>query len=215
MITRITGRLTRVLDDEARVEVGGLEYQVLVAEFVRRNLQMRTGQEVTLHTSHFFEGNPMQGRVVPRLIGFLSEVELDFFDLFCTVDKIGVRKALKALVRPVREIANAIQRQDSKWLTTLPGVGAATAEHIVTTLKRKVTRYALGSETAEAGAAANGEVAPAAVVVSGDAVEDAYQALLSLGLSPVEARNRLDRVLTPGRTFNSVQEVLTEIYKHP
>src|SRR5262245_59676438 len=215
MITKITGLLTRVLDEEARVEVGGIEYQVLVAEFVRRNLQMRTGQEVSLHTSHFFEGNPMQGRVVPRLIGFLSEVELDFFDLFCTVDKIGVRKALKALVPPVREIANAIQRQDSKWLTTLPGVGAATAEHIVTTLKRKVTRYALGSETAEAGAAANGEVAPAAVVVSGNAVEDAYQALLSLGLSPVEARNRLDRVLTPGRTFNSVQEVLTEIYKHP
>ena len=216
MITRITGLLSRVLDEEVRVQVGGIEYQVLVAEFVRRNLQTRTGQEVTLHTSHFFEGNPMQGRVVPRLIGFLSEVELDFFDLFCTVDKIGVRKALKALVRPVREIANAIHRQDSKWLTSLPGVGAATAEHIVTTLKRKVARYALGSETAEAGAAGtNGEVAPAAVVVSGDAVEDAYQALLSLGLNPVEARNRLDRVLTDGRTFGSAQEILAEIYKRP
>lgn len=215
MITRITGLLSRVLDEEVRVQVGGIEYQVLVPEFVRRNLQMRTGQEVTLHTSHFFEGNPMQGRVVPRLIGFLSEVELDFFDLFCTVDKIGVRKALKALVRPVREIANAIHRQDSKWLTSLPGVGAATAEHIVTTLKRKVTRFALGSETAEAGAAgANGEVAPA-VVVSGSAVEDAYQALLSLGLNPVEARNKLDRALTDGRTFGSAQEILAEIYKRP
>src|SRR5262249_43933182 len=67
MITKITGLLNRVLDEEARVQVGGIEYQVLVAEFVRRNLQTRTGQEVTLHTSHFFEGNPMQGRVVPRL----------------------------------------------------------------------------------------------------------------------------------------------------
>ena len=215
MITRITGLLSRVLDEEVRVQVGGMEYQVLVAEFVRRNLQTRSGQEITLHTSHFFEGNPMQGRVVPRLIGFLSEVELEFFDLFCTVDKIGVRKALKALVRPVREIANAIHRQDSKWLTSLPGVGAATAEHIVTTLKRKVTRYALGSETAEPGATgANGEVTPA-VVVSGSAVEDAYQALLSLGLNPVEARNRLDRVLTGGRTFGSAQEILAEIYKRP
>jgi len=214
MITKITGLLNRVLDEEARVQVGGIEYQVLVAEFVRRNLQTRTGQEVTLHTSHFFEGNPMQGRVVPRLIGFLSEVELDFFDRFCTVDKIGVRKALKALVRPVREIANAIHRQDSKWLTSLPGVGAATAEHIVTTLKRKVTRYALGSETAEPGAGTNGEVSPA-VVVSGSAVEDAYQALLSLGLNPAEARNRLDSVLTGGRTFNTAQEILAEIYKRP
>src|SRR5438309_3140240 len=137
MITKISGHLNRVLDEEVRLQVGPLEYQVLVPEFVRRQVQTRIGQELTLHTSEYLDGNPMQGRVVPRLIGFLSEAELEFFDLFCTVDKVGVRKALKALMRPVREIANAIHRQDSKWLTSLPGVGAATAEHIVTTLKRK------------------------------------------------------------------------------
>jgi Holliday junction DNA helicase RuvA len=211
MITRISGTLNRVLDDEVRVQVGGLEYQVLVPEFVRRNLQTRTGQEVTLHTSHFFEGNPMQGRVVPRLIGFLSDFEMDFFDLFCTVDKVGTRKALKALVRPVKEIANAIQRQDAKWLTTLPGVGAATAEQIVATLKRKVTKYALSAQPSEP--AADGSPAPApSVVVDGNVIEDAYQALMTLGHSPVEARNRLDRVLTGGRTFASVEDVLKEIY---
>jgi Holliday junction DNA helicase RuvA len=214
MITRITGTLNRVLDEEVRLQVGGLEYQVLVPEFVRRNLQTRLGQEVTLHTSHFFEGNPMQGRVVPRLIGFTSEHEMDFFDLFCTVDKVGTRKALKALVRPIKEIANAISRQDSKWLTTLPGVGAATAEQIVTTLKRKVTRYALGTQPDDNGKPADGDVQPAAVV-SGGVVEDAYQALMALGHSPLEARNRLDRVLTGGRTFNSVEEILKEIYSKP
>src|SRR5215471_6925262 len=151
MITRITGILNRVLDEEVRLQVGALEYQVLVPEFVRRQVQGCVGQELTLHTSEYLDGNPMQGRVVPRLIGFLSEAEMEFFDLFCTVDKVGTRKALKALVRPIREIANAIQRQDSKWLTTLPGVGAATADQIVSTLKRKVTRYALGSEAAEDG----------------------------------------------------------------
>src|SRR2546421_12104495 len=137
MITRISGVLNRVLDEEARLQVGCMEYQVLVPEFVRRNLQGRLGQEVTLNTIHFFEGNPMQGRVVPRLVGFLSETEQEFFDLFCTVDKVGTRKALKALVRPIREIANAIQRQDPKGLTTLPGVGTATAEQIVATLRRQ------------------------------------------------------------------------------
>jgi holliday junction DNA helicase RuvA len=225
MITRITGTLNRVLDDEARIQVGGLEYQVLVPEFVRRQLQMQPGHEVTLFTSHFFEGNPMQGRVVPRLIGFLSETELEFFDLFCTVDKVGIRKALKALVRPVRDIANAIQRQDSKYLTTLPGVGAATAEQIVTALKRKVTRYALGAETVEQSTAVGengkgkgkekGTPAPTAVVVAGNVIEEAYQALMAVGLNPVEARNRLDSVLTGGRAFTSVQEIITEIYKRP
>src|SRR6516164_4738020 len=143
MITKITGVLNRVLDEEVRLQVGPLEYQVLVPEFVRRQVQTRLGQEVTFHTSQYLDGNPRQGRVVPRLIGFQTEAELEFFELFCTVDKVGTRKAIKALMRPIRDIADAIQRQDAKWLTTLPGVGAATAEQIVATLRRKVTKFAL------------------------------------------------------------------------
>src|SRR5438876_11498237 len=143
MITKITGALTRVLDEEVRLAAGALEYAVLVPEFVRRQLQTRLGDEVGLHTSHFLEGNQMSSRYVPRLIGFLTEAELEFFELFCTVDKVGVRKALKALVRPVREMADAIQRQDAKWLTTLPGVGPSTADQIIATLRKKVTKFAL------------------------------------------------------------------------
>jgi Holliday junction DNA helicase RuvA len=211
MITKITGVLNRVLDEEVRIQVGGLEYQVLVAEYVRRKIQGQVGQEVTLHTCHYFDGNPMQGRVVPRLLGFITEAELDFFDLFCTVDKVGARKALKAMVRPVREIADAIQRQDAKWLTTLPGVGAATAEQIIATLRRKVTRFALmpapdGAPAAKAAAARPGGV-------DGDVIEDAYQALMSVGHSPVEARNRLDQVLASGKSYKAVEDVLMEIYK--
>jgi Holliday junction DNA helicase RuvA len=208
MITRITGLLNRVLDEELRLQVGPLEYQVLVPEFVRRQLQSRVGQEVTLHTSDYLDGNPMQGRVVPRLIGFLSEAELDFFDLFCTVDKVGTKKAMKALIRPIREIADAIQRQDSRWLTTLPGIGAATAEQVVATLRRKVTKYALMPERNEA----DGAAAQAAAVVDGNVLEDAYQALLSVGHTPLDARDRLDKALAGGKRYKSVDELLLAIY---
>src|SRR2546426_7373642 len=173
MITRITGLLNRVLEEEIRMQVGPLEYQVLVPEFVRRPLQTRAGHEVTLYTSQYHDGNPMQGRVVPRLIGFITETELEFFELFCTVDKVGVRKAIKALIRPIREIADAVQRQDAKWLTTLPGIGPATAEQIVATLRRKITKFALmpagtpGSETAAAASSVDGKI-----------LDEAYQALM-------------------------------------
>jgi Holliday junction DNA helicase RuvA len=213
MITKITGLLSRVLEEEVRLQVGPLEYQVLVPEFVRRQVQGRIGQELTFHTSHYLDGNPMQGRVVPRLIGFPSEAELDFFDLFCTVDKVGTRKALKALVRPIKEIADAIQRQDAKWLTTLPGVGAATAEQIVATLRRKVTKFALMTPAPSLDGAVSPTTAPP-TVIDGNVLEDSYQALISVGLSPIDARNRLDAVLATGRAFKSVEEVLTEIYKH-
>jgi Holliday junction DNA helicase RuvA len=209
MITRIAGLLNRVLDEEIRLQVGPLEYQVLVPEFVRRQVQGRVGEDIVLHTSEYFDGNPMQGKVVPRLIGFISEAELEFFELFCTVDKVGVRKAIKALGRPVREIADAIQRQDAKWLTTLPGIGPATAEQIVATLRRKVTKFALMAPTRE-----QGDESAAASATDGNLAEDAYQALLSVGHGPGEARDLLDRVLGKGRAFKSADEILLEIYKH-
>jgi Holliday junction DNA helicase RuvA len=212
MITRISGLLNRVLDEEVRLQVGAFEYQVLVPEFVRRSVQTRLGKELTFHTSHYFDGNPMQGKVVPRLIGFLSEAELEFFELFCTVDKIGTRKALKALVRPVKEVADAIQRQDAKWLTTLPGVGGPTAEKIIATLRRKVTRFALApaAKTTETGEVVVEDVP--SVVIDGNVLEDAYQALVSIGHSPQEARIRLDKVMAGGKTYTAVEDVLMEIY---
>jgi Holliday junction DNA helicase RuvA len=206
MITQISGSIRRVLDDEVRLAVGAFEYQVLVPEFIRRQLQMRIGQEVSLHTSEYIDGNPMQGRMVPRLIGFLHEAEQEFFELVCSVDKVGTRKAIKALVRPVREIADAIQRQDAKWLTTLPGIGPATAEQMIATLRRKVTKFALMPAPGPAAAAAAG-------ATDSNVVEDAYQALLGVGHNPSEARNRLDRVLTGGRSFQSVEDILLEVYK--
>jgi Holliday junction DNA helicase RuvA len=209
MITKITGYLSQVLDEEVRLQAGAFEYQVLVPDFVRRALQGRIGHEVTLHTSHFLDGNPMQGRVVPRLLGFTTESELEFFELFCTVDKVGTRKAIKALVRPIKEIANAIQRQDSKWLTTLPGVGAATADQIIATLRRKVTRFAMAVEPQ----AEETETPAAGTVIDGHLFEDAYQALMALGLSPVEARQRLDRALTGGHTFTAVEEIIEAVFK--
>jgi holliday junction DNA helicase RuvA len=210
MITRISGIINRVLGDEVRLQVGSLEYQLLVPDFVRRPLQHRQAQEVTLYTIEYFEGNPMQGRMVPRLIGFLSEAEQDFFELFCTVDKVGVRKALKALIQPIKDIADAIQRQDAKWLTQLPGIGPATAEQIIATLRRKVTRFAL----IPAQASQDGKPAPpAADAAAALLVEDAYQALVSVGHQPQEARNRLHKALGTGRSFSSVEDILLEIYK--
>ncbi len=157
--------------------------------------------------------------------GFNSEAELEFFDLFCTVEKIGAKKALKAMARPVKEIADAISRQDTRWLSTLPGIGATTAEQIVTTLKRKVMKFAAMNAEAEpdspAGEPANGkasrerkrpEGAPASP--DGKLIDDVYQALMSLGHNPLEARNKLDDLLTSGKTFGNLQDALTLIYGH-
>ncbi len=228
MMTKMTGVLVRVVEDEARVAVGPFEYQVLVPEAVRRVIQMRTGNEITFHITEYLEGNSGGNRFVPRRIGFLTEVELDFFDLFCTVEKIGAKKALKAMARPVKEIADAIARQDARWLSTLPGIGATTAEQIVTTLKRKITPFVMAATPADApppdavveapkaggrrkpAAAAAPE--PAAVAFDGQVVDETYQALMGVGYTPVEARARLDQLLQSGQRFTTVQEALALIF---
>jgi Holliday junction DNA helicase RuvA len=116
---------------------------------------------------------------------------------------------MKAMVRPIKEIADAIQRQDNKWLTTLPGIGAATAEQIVATLRRKVTKYALMSAPV-----ADGQATGQECNVDGNVLEDAYQALVSVGHSPQEARDRLDKVLAGGKKYKNVEEILLAIYQH-
>src|SRR5262249_56348426 len=121
------------------------------------------------------------------------------------------RRGMRGMGGGIRETADASRGQDRKGLTTLPGVGAATAEQIIATLRRKVTKYALMTPAAEE--TADGAAPTPATVVDGNVMEDVYQALMSVGHSPQEAGNRLDKVLATGKAFKSVEEVLLEIYK--
>ena len=123
MITKITGKLVGLSDTDASLEVGPFQYQVYVPEFVRRQLQPLVGEPVSLRTIEYLEGSPQTGRLTPRMIGFLNDAEREFFDLVCSVDGVGVKKALRAMVRPVREVAASIEESDVKQLTTLPGIG--------------------------------------------------------------------------------------------
>ena len=206
MITKITGTVNRVLDDDIRLQVGPFEYQVLIPEFVRRQIQTRNGEEITFHIVEYLEANQMSSRMVPRKIGFLHETELEFFDLFCTVDKIGVKKALKAMGRPIKEIADAIQRKDAKWLTTLPGIGKTTADQIVATLNAKVTKFALMPNIGDG-------VPTAASQANAVLFEDAYSALMSVGLTPTEARVKIDLVIASGKECKTVEDVIALVFK--
>jgi Holliday junction DNA helicase RuvA len=202
VITKITGKLLLLGEEALTLGVGPLEYEVLIPEFTRRHLQGLIGQEVSLHTIDYLEGNPMQGRMTPRLVGFLSEAEREFFELFCSVDGVGVKKALRAMVRPVREVAAAIEDQDLKSLSTLPGVGPATAERVVAKLRRKVPKFALMVAR---------ELPPDAEVAA-DVVSETYQALRTLGHSESDSRRLVDAALAKKKKYKNTEELLQAIY---
>ena len=203
LITKITGQLAALKDDVLALRIGAFEHEILIPEFTRRQLQNELNQEISLHTIEYLEGNPMQGRMTPRLVGFLSEAEREFFELFCSVDGVGVRKALRAMVRPVREVAAAIEDQDAKVLSGLPGVGPATAERIIAKLRRKVPKFALmvaREETYEA------QVRP-------DVVSETFEVLRTLGHSESDARRLMDAALSTRKKYKDVQALLQAIYR--
>ena len=203
MITKIKGRLLAVSEDVLTLAVEAFEYQVFIPEFARRQLQPNIGKEISLHTIQYLEGNPMQGRLTPRLIGFLNEAEREFFELFCSVDGGGVKKALRAMVRPVRDVATAIEEQDTKSLSGLPGIGPATAERIVAKLRRKVPKFALLALHDE----------PRAADVELDVVTEGFEVLRSLGHTEKDSRRLLDAAMAKKKKYKDVQALLQAVYE--
>jgi Holliday junction DNA helicase RuvA len=205
MITKISGTLERVDPTSNAVElaIGPLVHEVLVTELVRRGLQQQIGKPIVLHTLEYLEGNPTRGNLVPRLVGFLSEVEREFFELICEVDGVGVRKALRAIIRPVGEIAMLIEEQDAKALSTLPGVGAATAERMIAKLRRRMPKFAL----------LVARESPVDGGTPGDVFSETYEVLRSLGHSESDARRLVDTLRSEKKKPKDVQEALESIYR--
>jgi Holliday junction DNA helicase RuvA len=204
--------LRSVSEETLTLAVEPFELEVLIPEHTRRQVQGKVGEPVGLHTIFYIEGNAMTGRMIPRLIGFTSAIDREFFDTFCSVDGVGVRKALRAMVLPVRDLARTIQDQDVKMLATYPGIGEALAERIVAKLRRKVGKFALivsPDRAREALPETNGAPENA----EPDVIRDTYAALLSVGHTESQARQALDRVLAGKKKFKSVADMIEAIYQ--
>jgi Holliday junction DNA helicase RuvA len=202
LITKITGKLLAIHEENLTLAVEAFEYEVLIPEFTRRQLQGRLGEAVSLFTIDYLEGNPAHGRMTPRLVGFLSQVEREFFELFCSVDGVGVKKALRAMVQPVRDVARAIEDQDPKLLSSLPGVGPALAERIIAKLRRKMPKFALMVARQE----------PQPAEVQTDVVAATFEILRQLGHSESDARRLIDAALQQKKKYKDEQELLQAIY---
>ncbi len=212
VLTKVRGVVRNVAEESVTLLVEPFEIEVLISEHTRRVVQSRVGELIAFHTLFYIEGGAMVARLVPRLVGFLSALDREFFDIFCSVDGVGARKALRAMALPVRDLARIIQDQDIKLLSTFPGIGEATAERIVAKLRRKVGKFALIVSVEDAGAlatATNGEPENAAP----DVIRDTYAALLSVGHSEGQARQAIDRVLSAKKKFKSVADMIEAIYE--
>jgi len=148
MIARIEGKLVSLDNAGALVQVGQVAYEVMLPGYCVSSLSDKVGRDITLCTMEYYEGTPGGGSFVPRMVGFLSEAERDFFTKFISVKGIGIRKGLRLLSMPIAQIAAAIENGDEKTLLLLDGVGKRMAQQIIAELKGKLKNFAAGAEVA-------------------------------------------------------------------
>ena len=157
------------------IEAGGLGYAVAVPLSTFERLPA-PGTETTLRLHLVVREDDW------RLYGFATEDERALFRACLSVSGVGPMTALALLssLGP-RDLRAAVAAGDVRALTRVKGVGKKTAERLLVDL-----RDAVG-----AGAAAGPASGPS--IASGP-LADAAAALVSLGLEPAEAADRLRRV---------------------
>jgi Holliday junction DNA helicase RuvA len=154
MIVQIEGKLVSLDEATAWVQVGAVCYELMLPGYAVSRLSGQIGSPVTLCTMEYYEGTLGGGNLVPRMVGFLSKSERDFFGVYTSVKGMGIKKGLKSLAMPIERIAGAIESGDEKLLATLPGIGKKMAQMAIAELKGKLVSFAAGaisSGTAGAG----------------------------------------------------------------
>jgi Holliday junction DNA helicase RuvA len=148
MIARIEGKLVKLDSSAALVQVGSVGYEVMLPGYCVNVLADKIGSDIALCTMEYYEGTPGGGNLIPRIVGFLSDGERDFFTKFTSVKGIGMKKALRSLSVPIAAIATAIEDGDDKMLMSLDGIGKRMAQQIIAELRGKLQRFAAGAEVA-------------------------------------------------------------------
>jgi len=210
MITEITGDILydRISRNSVLLKAGPICYEVLVpsgiASRLRHSAEGERRNPMTVYTIYYIDGAVGGGHLTPRLVGFLDPIDREFFEAFTTVPGVGFMRALKCLVRPINEIAMAIERGDAAFLKQLPFIGAKTADRIVTELRGKMSKFALTSRAE-----------PLSVEGESDTElrSEALQVLEQLEYSRAEAQRLVDGIFARYKNLKNTEEFLRRVFE--
>ena len=173
MIASIEGTLRAIGKGSVVVEVGGIGLRIHVPDTFLDQCGP-VSSTVSLRTHLHVREDEL------TLYGCATEDELGLFELLLTVSGIGPRVALAVLssLSP-DQIRHAIATEQGSLLSSVPGIGAKTAEKIIFNLKDKVRAPA---------------VEPVPILQISDVDSEVIAALTGLGYSVVEAQSALQHV---------------------
>lgn len=141
---------------------------------------------------------------IMALYGFLSQEELDMFELLISVSGIGPKAGIAILsVLSPSKLGLCILGGDTKSLTAVPGIGSKTAHRIILELKDKIDKDDVISLDSDI-----------ILDVYSDSTKEAVNALLALGYSINEANSAVKKVRTDSsNTEEIVKAALKNLMK--
>jgi Holliday junction DNA helicase RuvA len=208
MIASLRGRLRRRLEGRVILESAGVGYEVVLPPVVAQGLDGLAAGDgadaAELELVIYYHATRDQPR--PVLIGFIRDLEREFFERLITVKDVGPLVAARALVQPIPEIADAIVRKDERFLRRLPGIGPQKCRNIVAQLEGKVAKYALlpRAETPQPAPREEGDEVP--VLVRDVLVRQ-------MGLRPGEADQAIRDALARRPDIDAPEALFEEIYR--
>ncbi|MEA2060641.1 MAG: Holliday junction branch migration protein RuvA [Thermodesulfobacteriota bacterium] len=202
MIGFLRGYILKAEADGILLLAGDVGYNILLPGIVgERMSEKKKDTQVSLYIYyHQTERQPK-----PVLIGFTTEAEKAFFQLFISVDAIGPLKAAKAMEKSVSEIAMAIENQDINFLSGLKGIGKRTAQKIVAALHGKAGQFF--SENSQALDSSTKHASPLFV-------DQVLSVLVGqLGHTPAEARMLIKKAMQRNPSISGAEALFDEVYK--
>ncbi len=203
MISRIEGKVIQKKENCLLLEVQGICYEVLIPPTVLRSIEKNYKKDETLSlvTFHYHQIEP--SRSTPILIGFINEIEKEFFERFISVSGVGPRTAVKALNMPISRIARAIDEGNIGLLSSLPGIGRQRAKEIIAKLQGKIGKFGLIQDEGFAFKEAEKH----------DLKEEVLEVLTQLQYKRHEAERMIQRALERNSNISTTEELLNEVYR--
>lgn len=203
MISEINGKIKKKKESSVIVDCNGICYEILVPPSVMKsidNAKLPDGS-INFVTYHYYQMDP--SKAMPVLVGFLNEIEREFFEQFIKVSGVGPKAACKALSLSFSVIADAIDKGDMVLLKTLPGIGEQKAREIIAKLQGRVGKFCLIQD---------GSVKDLPKVKE-DIKEEALNVLFQLQYKKNEAKEMIEKAIKRNPKVASCEDILNEVYK--
>ena len=186
MIGSLNGLIISKKPSEVLLEINGIGYEVYIP--LSTSFKLPSVDQTVQLLTHLIVREDQH-----TLYGFITEDERKLFRALIKISGVGPKLALTILSGiNVEGFIRSVQMQDVDTLVHLPGIGKKTAERLLVEMKDKVGQM--------------GDIALNDAIESKDLriIQEAHNALTSLGYKSVEARKILDGIDSNGLTVEAL-----------